>query len=119
MLFSVFDGTYLVHRVNRDIEKVETPQGFVVTVQEVASIRPLTKFGWNIYADNNNYYLSPAIQKVVSTTGDNSYLAKKNGIRIPGKDRAVFEKIMAAEGDKQTIDIEVMRRISNENLNNF
>ena len=92
---SWFDGVQLVYQFNTSIEGAKAPEGFVVTPREIRSITPLTKFGWNIYADNEYYYLSAGIQKLFSKTGDNSCLAKKNGIRIKGTSRDDFEMLVA------------------------
>ena len=83
--------TYLVWRFDKPIENAQTPRGFVVSPQEIQKIIPDRKYGYNIYADLNNYYISSAIQKI-SKTGDNASLAKRNGIRISGKDRKEFEE---------------------------
>lgn len=84
------NNAYLVCRYDRPIESAKTPYGFVVTPQEIQKLIPDRKYGYNIYADLNNYYISSAIQKF-SKTGDNAALAKQNGLRISGKDRKEFE----------------------------
>ena len=90
---SKFDSVYLVCLANTCNESTKTPPGFVVTPQELTEFTILTKTGWNIYADNEYYYLSSIIQKFTSKTGDNSHLAKENGIRINGTNRNDIEII--------------------------
>jgi len=92
-VLSTVDKVELVHLYNGELAAASTPAGFVVTPEEVAQHVPLTKFGWNIYADSEYYYLSSAVQKFTSKTGDNSWLAKENGIRIKGTDRSDIEKL--------------------------
>lgn len=92
-VLSPFDKVALVHQHTADIAHASTPAGFVVTPQEIKKVVPITKYAWNIYADRDSYYLSSAIQKFTSTTGDNSWLAKKNGIRISGTSRSDIEKL--------------------------
>lgn len=91
---SLFDGVHLVYRFNTSIKETKTPPGFVVTPQEIRKITPLTKFGWNIYADKEYYYLSKGIQRMFTKTGDNSCLAKKNGVKIAGTHRGDFELVI-------------------------
>ncbi len=90
---SWFDDVYLVHQFNTPVNGVGTPEGFVVTLDEILKIIPITKYGWNIYADKENYYLSKGIQRLFAKTGDNSFLARKNGIRIAGKHRRDYKLI--------------------------
>ena len=91
---SWFDNVYLVHQFNTPVDEAKTPKGFVVTVKELRGITPFTKFGWNIYADENNYYFSSGVQRLFAKTGDNSCLARKNGIKIAGTDRKDYELVM-------------------------
>jgi len=91
---SLFDGVELVHQFNTDINQAKTPEGFVVIPQEIRKITPLTKYGWNIYADKENYYLSKGIQRMFTKTGDNSCLAKKNGIKISGTKRGEYDSVI-------------------------
>ena len=86
----------------QDIANAKTPRGFVVTVDEIQDVVPLTKYAWNIYADRESYYLSSAIQKFTSKTGDNSWLAKTNGIRISGTDRSDIETLKKLESSNRT-----------------
>ena len=92
-VFSSFDKVTLVHRHTANIAYASTPNGFVVSPQEIKKVVPITKYAWNIYADRDSYYLSSAIQKFTSKTGDNSWLAKQNGIRISGTSRSDIEKL--------------------------
>lgn len=109
-LKSQLDEVHLIWTYSNPIESAKTPEGFVVTPQEIKEVVPLTKFAWNIYADRKNYYLSPALQKISSKTGDNSHLAKENGIKIEGVTRDTFDKI------KDDIDVSGTRFISPERL---
>ena len=108
-IVSIFDDTYLVWKNGMDIKKAETPKGFTISPQEVYQLRPLTKYSWNIYADNSNYYISSGIQKVVG--GDNSALAKKNGFKIPGNDRKLYNKLINAKGERKHLSMGKMREI--------
>lgn len=92
-LFSTVDRVTLVHEHSTDIRRAITPPGFVVTPEEIREVAPVTKYGWNLYADRDSYYLSSAVQKLSSSTGDNSWMAKENGIRIRGTDRRDLEKL--------------------------
>lgn len=94
-LFSTVHRVTLVHAHSTDISGAMTPPGFVVTPKEVREVAPVTKYAWNLYADQNSYYLSPAMQKFSSSSGDNSWLARENGIRIRGTDRSDIEKLQA------------------------
>ena len=100
---STMDKVQLIHRYNVELALITTPPGFVVSPQEVAKYIPLTKFGWNIYADSENYYLSSGIQKFTSKTGDNSWLAKQNGIRIQGTDRSDIQKLQKLNSQNRNI----------------
>jgi len=100
-----------------DIAEASTPDGFVVTVDEVQSVVPLTKYAWNIYADSEHYYLSSAIQKLTSKSGDNSWLAGKNGIRIKGTDRsdiAILESLAAENQSGRILSPIQMREALNQ-----
>lgn len=90
---SAFDEVFLVWSMGTPIEEAKIPEGFTVTPEEIKEVIPLTKYGWNIYADGKFYYLSSGIQKISSKTGDNSYLAAENGIRIEGKSRGTLVRI--------------------------
>ncbi len=90
---SWFDDVHLVHRFNTPVSGAKTPNGFVVTPSEVRELVPLTKYGWNIYADKEYYYLSKGIQRLFTKTGDNSFLARKNGIKIAGTNRKDYELV--------------------------
>lgn len=92
-VFSSFDRVTLIHLHTANIATASTPKGFVVTPQEIKKVVPITKYAWNIYADRNSYFLSSAIQKFTSKTGDNSWLARQNGIRISGTTRSDIEKL--------------------------
>lgn len=94
-LFSTVDRVVLVHEHSMDIKRAVTPPGFVVTPEEVREVAPVTKTAWNLYADREFYYLSSAVQKLSSSSGDNSWLARENGIRIRGSDRGDLEKLRA------------------------
>ena len=107
---SQFDKVELVWKYSDPIEHAKTPAGFVITPQEIKEIIPLTKYAWNIYADEENYYLSSAIQKLSSKTGDNSHLAKKNGIKIKGTNRDTLEEI------KKDMDARGIRMIDSGRL---
>ena len=95
-LFSSVDKIDPVYMHGQDITTAKTPDGFVVTVDEIREVVPLTKYAWNIYADSENYYLSSAIQKFTSKTGDNSWLAKRNGFRISGTNRRDIEALKSS-----------------------
>jgi hypothetical protein len=97
-----------------DIKKIKTPNGFSVTVQEIHDVIPLAKFKWNIYADSKNYYISSGIQKILSKTGDNSALARRNGYKIGGNDRVLYEKIKRAKLPYNNIVPAELRHIINE-----
>ncbi len=90
---SWFDDVYLVHQFNTPINGAKTPEGFVVTSSEIRELVPVTKYGWNIYADKENYYLSKGTQRIFTKTGDNSFLAKKNGIKIAGTNRRDYDLV--------------------------
>lgn len=93
-VISLFDGVHLLYRYDDgDINAVEKPKDFVVSPSEIKNIIPITKSGWNIYVDKNSYYISSALQKISSPSGDNSYYAKKDGVAISGVDRDDIEKI--------------------------
>jgi hypothetical protein len=94
-LLSGFDKTKPVHIHGGDIGCAKTPPGFVVTVREVYAVKPFEKYASNIYADSENYYISSAIQKL-TPSGDNSWLAKRDGIKIRGKDRSDIEALHRA-----------------------
>ena len=101
-LLSSVDKIRPVHMHGGDVDEASTPAGFVVTVDEVRSVVPITKYVWNIYADTENYYLSSAIQKLTSKSGDNSWLAGKNGIRIKGTDRSDIETLKKLAAENQS-----------------
>ena len=101
-MFSMGDKIEPVHIHGQDLSTAKTPSGFVVTVDEIREVVPLTKYAWNIYADSESYYLSSAIQKFTSKTGDNSWLAKTNGIRISGTDRSDIETLKKLESSNRT-----------------
>ena len=84
------------------------PKGFTISPQEVYRLKPLTKHIWNIYADNSNYYLSSGVQKI---GGDNSALAKKNGYKIGGTDRKLYNKLIKAKGERKHLSTGKMREI--------
>lgn len=92
-VFSEMDRVEPVYLHGQAVASATTPAGFVVTVDEIFQTIPLTKYAWNIYADRENYYLSSAIQKFSSKSGDNSWLAKTGGIRIRGCDRSDMEQL--------------------------
>lgn len=99
-VFSEVDQVEPVYLHGQALADAETPAGFVVTVDEISQIVPLTKHAWNIYADRENYYLSSAIQKFSSKSGDNSWLARTRGIRIRGCDRSDMERLETFEGGR-------------------
>lgn len=101
----------LIWQVGENIDYVEKPNGFVVTPKEIHSVIPLTHSKWNIYADENSYYLSSGVQKLLSKTGDNSYLAKTKGIKISGKTRKEFELINKAKKGKVGLPPATIRKI--------
>ena len=88
---SIGDGVRLVHRYDWPIEEAKTPHGFVVTPQEVWATLPREKFGHNLCADDEFYYISNTAQKLTSKTGDNSAIAKRDGVRVSGKSREDIE----------------------------
>ena len=109
---SVGDHTYLIWKIGQPIDDAKTPPDFVVSPQEIYSVIPITKYSWNIYADDENYYLSADIQKLSSPSGDNSSLARRNGIRINGKSRDEIEKINSFKGTNKFISVNNLRSIT-------
>lgn len=101
-IYSSVDKIEPVYLHGQDVSTAKTPSGFVVTVDEIREVVPLTKYAWNIYADSENYYLSSAIQKFTSKTGDNSWMAKENGIRISGTDRRDIEQLKKLPSSNRT-----------------
>jgi len=101
---SVGDGVRLVHRHDQPIDEAMAPPGFVVTPQEVLTTLPIEKWGHSLYADEEFYYLSDTMQKFTSKTGDNSALAKRNGVRVSGINRKDIEARLAERQRQDSIE---------------
>jgi hypothetical protein len=104
---SIFDGVDLVWNPGMDIGSVSAPEGFVVTPAEVHGLVGLMKFSWQIYADENNYYLSP-LNSLYPGFDHNSYYARESGYRVCGTDREMFELIKAKLGESKARPIEAL-----------
>ena len=107
-LLSSLDKIEPVHLHGSDITEAITPKGFVVTIEEVRSVVPITKYAWNVYADSENYYLSSAIQKLTSKSGDNSWRAGQNGIRIKGTERGDIDRL---QNSRRTVSPSGLREL--------
>ena len=104
MLRSSIDDTYLVSKIGTEPEEWKTPEGFVVTAQEMWSVIedfPLSKIRYNLYASKDSYYISRGDKRLLSKTGDDSNIAKKYGIRVYAKDRKTYEEILKSKDETE------------------